>query len=584
MRKTEYRKHEMVSTGKLGFMMPYRKPYFSGKVAKTFYPYGAELWREYDCFALSLLDGGAFFFSNAHFGAADGKTVLRAWEEGKLLAAWQGADGKVEWDRFWQIWDSTLCLPRFEQHVWLNRLYCLLPLAQAWLRTGEQRYARDWDKIFKEWMSAHPIVPPLQKAHESRSCWHDMQVTTRLIMLLHSVFLLSHGEALPAVSWRRIYRAIRLHANHVFVEAAQAHATKGGIGNHYQQKGTALVATAVLFPEFPEAAKWLATGRSVLEEHAAADILADGANIEASPSYSHFIARLSLDPHLFLIANGCETIPGWEGLLQRQYAYLAQTCDPHGNTLQVSDSYFMSAKADIALVRRLWPELAVTKRSGSNWFDPSKFGLLHQGCFDVAVDAGKTNLWHHHRGKPNILVWYKGEPLLIDTGCPSYDEDVRDRWCKYAAAHNVVTVEPDEEAAKWDELTAMPECKCLYHDDKTIEINHTCNTPSLNYNWRRRISLSDGVCHVRDSVRADRPVRISLHLHLAPVNMTLTANNRCAVIALDCGKARINLLSRGIKFNICDQLAIGTNNHWTRSAHLNVNKPGRTATFEWQIV
>lgn len=560
----------------------YRKPAFPGRVATVRYPYTPALWRKHDCFDLSLLDGGAFFFSNDHLGCASGATTLRAWEDGSLLAPWKNGT-TIDWDRFWVPLEAQPYQRRFEQHVWLNRLYCLLPLAQAWFRTGERRFARGWDRLLTDWLRTHPPVAPLRPSAESRYCWYDMQVTTRLIMLLHSVFLLSRGDALPAASWRRVYRAVRLHARHICAEARQAHATNSGLGNHYQQKGAALIAAGVLFPEFPEAAEWLETGRVVLAEHAAREILADGASVEASPSYSHFIARLCLDPHLLLLANGQEPLRGWEALLQRQYAYLARTCDPSGHTLQISDSYRMNAAADLALVHTLWPALGTTPRGGSGWFAASHFGMLRNRRFDVALDAGPTNLWHHHRGRPNVLLWRDGEPLLIDSGCPNYDEDVRERWCKTAAAHNVVTVEPLDPETAWSERQLAPVCVCLRHDAHVIEIRHTCETPALHYVWQRRVSLEGEVCRIHDHVQASQPVQIRLHLHLSARNVGLETGGQCAVVPLAGGDARLRLCTDGVHFVVHDRLAQAPDNHWTRSPELTAVQTGSEASFTWEI-
>lgn len=559
----------------------FKKSGFAGKTASVVYPYSAYDWRYRDCFEVYILDGGAFFFSNDYLGSATGDACLRAWEDGRLFAPW--LRGKlIEWDRFAPDTGANTP-PRLEQHVWLNRLYFLLPLAQAWFRTGEKRFAESWFRLLTAWLKAHPPADPLSPAEKSRYCWFDMQPTTRLLVLIHSAYLLSKGNALPPAAWRQVYKAILTHACHVHAAARDACDYHWGSGNHYQQKGAALIYAGVLFPEFTEAREWVDTGRRVLADHAEHEILEDGASIEGSPSYSHFIARLCLDAHILLTSNGHPALPGWEKILRRQYAFLARTCDPKGMTLQISDSYSMNAIKDIEFARARLPSIAAARRGGSRWFNSGKVGVLRNKLFDATIDAMPAVQWHHHYGKPNLILFMAGEPLFIDTGCPNYDDDIRQRWCKTAAAHNTVTVEPLNPGTDKDGNNLSGECLCLKHNRNEIEILYKHRTKTFNYDWKRRVVLTPETCRITDLVRSNVPVIIRLHLHLAPVNITTARNGRQANVFLKNSTAQINLSGQGPGFIITDRPATGPDNKWTRSTELTAKRSGKTACFDLLI-
>ena len=83
------------------------------------------------------------------------------------------------------------------------------------------------------------------------------------------------------------------------------------------------------------------------------------------------------------------------------------------------------------------------------------------------ADAASWPGPHHHAGAPQILSFYMGEPILVDTGVCSYD-----RWEFYDylhefKAHNVV-YNPDFEI---DDCTVTPKILSADTENGTIEIS-----------------------------------------------------------------------------------------------------------------
>ncbi len=522
-------------------MAPYKRPWFGrgsrkGATSRTpQYPYSRQMLEAFEAFELFPLDGGGFFFTQQHLGGMETERWLKALESGHLFRPWtpkpqrDKPDKGIDWMAAYDdSKPSGYDFQTVEQHVWLHRLYFLLPLAQAFLRTGDQRWARSWFHYFSEWTEAFPM-PPEDDSNPSpgrRYIWRDMQVAWRLVTLIHSVAMLgARPNAFRAAAWGAIYRAIEEHAGRLHAEALRQ-IPKGGGRNHFLQKGTVLIYAGTLFSEMDEAARWVATGRRIVGMHLRRHTYSDGGSEEACPSYSHFISRLYLDAHVLLEANGERPIAGLRRSIKQQYEFLAQTASPDWRSLQLGDSYSLDAQRDLEIVRQLFP-ISPPDRRRSICYTTSQFAVLRRSETAVYVDAMPGGLWHIHRGKPNVLAYYRGKPVLIDSGCVNYDKNAeREGWLKTRAAHNVVVVEPvkDDEAPGTSTFYSISPVRAGTQAD-SVTARCVYRGEGTRYTWVRKVRLLDDVLEIEDRIKARSPVDCLLHFH----------TGRCRIMVCDDG-------------------------------------------------
>ncbi len=520
----------------------YQKPYFRElfKVASkreeagvVYYPYGPEFFKQYEVFPLFIHDGGAFFFITEHIGGASASDYLVALDSSKLFEPWM-VDGKLEWDK---AYDDAVAEGRKiegEKNVWLNRLYFLLPLAWRFFRTGEEKWAKRWLEYLKDWSAAHPRPVGAPWLAHGKHFWSDMQVAWRLLVIMHSIFLLGKSTALTREDWRFVYAALLEHSNHVYEEAVEG--LKGsGRGNHFLQKGSALIQVGTLFPELPLVQDYVEVGRGVLRDQMRKEIYPDGGSIEASPSYSHFIARLYLDAHLCLEANHHPPIRGLKSCIQRQYEFLRDTASPTGLSLPLSDAYHLDARQDLEIVARLFP-VSTHKSTVSQVFKDSNFAVLRSKRVTIYLDGMPLGLWHHHQGKPNLLVYLDGQPVMVDSGCCNYDLAAHKGWFGTAPAHNVVLVEPlagkivstqdNVPKISLDNFRASPE-------RSEVTMTHRYDSPEVNYVWKRTVILSEDVLELHDTVRSSKDARCTLVFHFAPARMRVSNEGKQITVSND---------------------------------------------------
>ncbi|MEK6793452.1 MAG: heparinase II/III family protein [Spirochaetota bacterium] len=479
-----------------------------GSERPTHLPYPREVFDTYDIFEILPLDGGAFFFSQEHLGGTRSECFIHAIEAGSLFAPWM-TDNGMQWDKALASAQRAQIKPPWEKHVWLNRLYFLLAIARRYYTTNDAHWARMWLSLFDDWSAKNPYDDISLRTHgRGNYTWFDMQVAWRLFVFTYSVHLLAGSTSLTAAAWERIYRAIGVHTEHLYQESVHDIALDKKIkGNHYLQKGTALLLASILFPEMGDSRAYRNAAIKIYREHDAKETLADGGNIENSPSYSHFIARMYLDAYLICEKNGIADADTarFKASAEKQYAFLARTATPSGSTLQINDSYSLDAARDLALAHAVCPSIADVVRSSTALFLASGRAILMNDHFSIHIDNGPTGLWHHHDARPNIIAFAGKEPFIVDSGCCNYDRSAR-AWMNAAGAHCVLTLADSNGAMRasgTEHRSFEPTAS-----GGTIVFS-TRYQGACSAEWIRTITLSGARLIIDDAIQADGSVTVS---------------------------------------------------------------------------
>lgn len=487
----------------------YQKPFgreIFGRETVVQYIYPREEMAKEEIFPYFVMDGGAFNFANDVFGQVDGRDLLEKVMSDELFEVFRnGSD--FNWERSFAYTGDTEFTKKYEWQIWPQRLYMILPLAHAFMKTGEARYARKWLETVRGWDQAHPYqeFDPELFYLDTDMVWRDMQVAWRTLSLLHSVFMLEDAP-FTEEEWRYLYDFIRLHTNHLYIEAKDR-LERQKVQNHVLQIGTGLVLAACLFPEFADAEEYLRIGKDVIRLNMRG-IYADGGSEEDSPSYSHFIARLYLEAFLLLKNNGKAPLEGLEETVRAQYEWLYQSITPLGQAPRISDSYGMDARLDLERVGRLI-DLKLPDKRGSVLFPESNYAILRQGDLTLYVDAVNIpRQWGHiHCGRPQILLFYRDFPILTDMGICSYD-----RWEFYAYVqrieHHNVVFSPAVDRATLVQETGIRS----FAEDQVTFTSHVTDDTGTDFLWTRTVSLNEDTVTIRDHVDSVKPMPWRAHL------------------------------------------------------------------------
>lgn len=487
------------------------------------YIYSDEFLKSKSIFPLLIFDGGAYFLIKEIMGSRNpySRDLFEFITSGELFDNWK-SEGAFDWDVSYKRSLSSKLPINAEHHVWINRLYFLLPLAQEFLITKDEKWSSQWLSWLKDWMDKHPYQQLDWRPHNMTDyVWRDMQVAWRLLVLLHSIKMLRDAKSFTEEDLKVIYDCVHMHAEHLYKEGS-SHINAQKAHNHILQIGLVLLMTGVLFPEFSESEKYRTAGREIIKINIKKALYDDGGSVEGCPSYSHFIARMYLEAYLLLDKNKLEPICGLKECIVKQYNWLYQMMPPTGRTLQIGDSYALDAKEDLELVKT-FIDLDLPKSRGSVLLKESRFAALRNDHFEVFVDAMDRTQGHQHFGRPHFVVFKDDRPLIIDTGCCVYDrKDFRD-FLMGSGAHNTV------EITLFDTNEVLTDSEVQINLEKFYNDSISFKTKGRAFSWIRDISLEGSSIRIRDRIKTDSKVSCKLLFHFAPSGTAVLSDNTAVV-------------------------------------------------------
>ena len=184
-----------------------------------------------------------------------------------------------------------------------------------------------------------------------------------------------------------------------------------------------------------------------------------------------------------------------------------------------------------------------------------------KGMF-VAAKAGTNDEMHNHNDCGNFMIYYNGNPVIIDTGVGQYTKQTfsADRyklWFMQSGYHNLPSFGgiDQKDGKKYfstakqfnkDERSLSSELKFAYPEEAGIE------------SYVRRVSLNGGVVEVSESITLTEPKEIDFHIMLA-AEPTLLEGGK---ISLSEGRTLTYDTSLSVELESFDPVGMDTKSAW----------------------
>jgi len=361
--------------------------------------------------------------------------------------------------------------------VWeLNRLAQLITLGRAYAVTDNQRFSTEFFRQLASWREQNPVGRGVN--------WNcAMEVALRAINLLAAFELFLRAPQMKEAELAGLLSMFDQHGAHIRRNLEYSHIATS---NHYLADVTGLLWLGVLLPELDSAREWREFGLQELLNEMDKQLLADGADYEASTGYHRLKLELFLYSFVLCHINAIDIDQNYWNKLRGMIEYVRAYLRPDGHAPSIGDS---DSGQMFPLVHRRGDDHAYVLALGAAVFQESRFKiessrppeellwiLGQQGLNDYEAlpigdpaesrafpDAGtyvlrQDDLYllfnasgsgvngrgsHGHNDALSIEVSACGSAFIVDPGSYVYTADLRERHRFRSTAYHS-TVEVDE--------------------------------------------------------------------------------------------------------------------------------------------
>ena len=331
----------------------------------------------------------------------------------------------------------------------LNRLGHFLPLASAYSSTKDVAYATEFWAQLRSWIEQNPYG-----RGPNWTC--AMEVALRSMNLLAGFEALRHSPDLDAASLRTFLQLLQQHANYIQRNLEFSYIATS---NHYLSDVVGLTWLGLLLSELRDAEQWFEFGRTEMLREMDKQVLADGADFEASTGYHRFVTELFLYTFWLARSNNVKIEEKYWAKLKQMLIYVRAYLRPDGFAPLIGDTDsgqvlpFVHRRADdhaylLEIGAKVFddPTLAETQQVNSQAFPQAGTYIMRDGdlylCFNTSGAGINGRGSHGHNDALSIEVSASGRAFIVDPGTYVYSADLAKRHeFRSTAYHSTVQID-----------------------------------------------------------------------------------------------------------------------------------------------
>lgn len=371
----------------------------------------------------------------------------------------------------------------------ISRMQWMIPLGQAYMLTGDEKYAQKSKSLIEDWIKKNPFTKGINWA-----C--TMEVGIRIIVFSWFFHVFKNSVAWQDKKFQQIFmRNIYFHANFTV-----RHLEKSDInGNHYIADAMGLVFAGIFFDienKIPQ--KWMDLGWSILKDEMKKQVYDDGVDYEGSIHYHRLVYEIFYFSARYTSLNGIKTPGFYEETLIKMADFATHYSQPDGSCPLVGDNddgrilpfglqdlndhrYLadlnarglnlvpLSAADNSDKTEVFWNllphELLNFKEAGSTplkskGYHTSGYYIIRHLNNHIFINCASLGLGgrggHSHNDALSFEVVLNGEKLITDSGAYVYTADYQWRnHFRSTAAHNTPYIQNIE-------INTMPATKLIW--------------------------------------------------------------------------------------------------------------------------
>lgn len=368
----------------------------------------------------------------------------------------------------------------------LSRHQHFIALGQAYVITGDEKYALEFRSQLLHWIENNPLGIGVN--------WLcSMDIGLRAVSWVWARGFFEKSPSLSDEFWNKYYSALKAHGDHVATNIEDW----GGVrNNHYLSNGTALSVLGLACPNLAGAEIWERRGREILEECADVQILSDGVDYEMSTAYHRLVIELLLTPAVLARKVERRFSDAFWDKLEKTFDFVQAYIKPDGDIalfgdadngrcqilstdtrVNLNDHRYLLAMAAALFKRSDFAVSAGCLHPEGSWLLGKKYpvrfeeafiaGEMPTGIRGMAFPEGgfyhmaSDRLWaladfgprgipgatgvHGHNDATSFELAVDGVSTIVDSGTYMYSGDPAAHFkSKSTAAHNVLVVDDQE--------------------------------------------------------------------------------------------------------------------------------------------
>jgi len=334
----------------------------------------------------------------------------------------------------------------------LNRLGHFLTLARAHAATNDERYSAEFVAQIRSWAAANPYG-----RGPNWTC--AMEVALRAMNLLAAFEIFRHSPQIDSAFLPFFLRLLQQHGNYIRRNLEFSYIATS---NHYLSDVVGLLWLGLLLPQLRAAEGWRVFGLDQMLREMDKQVLADGADFEASTGYHRFVTELFLYSFMLCRANNIDIEPRYWSKLHQMLVFMRAYLRPDGFAPLIGDTdsgqvlpavhrraddhaYVLDIGAAVFNDPTLKPEHAVSQA----FPDAGIYIMRHRDlylCFNASGTGLNGRGSHGHNDALSIEVSAGGRPFIVDPGTYVYSADLQKRHeFRSTAYHSTVQIDGKEQ-------------------------------------------------------------------------------------------------------------------------------------------
>lgn len=358
----------------------------------------------------------------------------------------------------------------------LSRMQWLIPVAQAYALTGDERFAASVRETIESWLAANQYASSVN--------WSvTMEVAIRTLTFTWFFHVMHDSTSWADRAFQsQFLRALYLHGDFIGRNLERSDVN----GNHYTADAAGLVFAGLFFGQGDGPMRWAHLGWKILESEIDRQVSSDGVDFEMSTAYHRLVMELFLFPAMYLKRSGFTVPEFYRKRLTAMAQFVAAYSRPdgtiplwgdadNGRALPFGTQPLNDHRYLVQLVSAAWdpPELRDVATGPTDerdwWFGPGSappggshiqdrsIAFKDAGVYimrtqrdHVFIDCGPVGLsgrgGHGHNDCLSLEVVLDGARLIVDTGTYVYTSSVewRNRF-RGTAFHNTPLIDGAEQ-------------------------------------------------------------------------------------------------------------------------------------------